>query len=261
VVSNLVGNALKFTPSGGRVDVALQRANGNAELTVSDNGIGLEAAALPTIFDRFRQVDSSSARRHGGLGLGLSICKSLVELHGGSIAALSDGPGKGTTIRVSLPLSSAHPVETGASQEMQAPSSPDPSPPAPLPSLRDYRILIVEDDPDARSMLQSAFEKAGAQVHTAASAGTALDLTATLDLDLLVSDIGMPGKDGLQMISELRSQRANRNSGVPAIALTAFAAPEDRSRALLAGFDAFVPKPVELPVVLAMASRMARPVV
>jgi CheY-like chemotaxis protein/two-component sensor histidine kinase len=285
VVWNLVGNAVKFTPSGGLVRVSLGAGPGRAVLTVADTGEGIPADFLPYVFDRFRQADAGKSRRHGGLGLGLSLVRHLVELHGGTAAAESAGPGKGATFTVVLPTAAATAtavMATSASASATAsvdsphlppppasamalrrsaeaasvPSGPSgrppPSPPPPARPVTDgadmsgVRVLVVEDTPDSREMLAAMLRMAGAEVHTAADADEAM--AAMQDgvgvPDVLVSDIGLPGRDGFSLIAELRS-RPGRAAGVPAVALTGYASGEDRRRCLKAGFQEHVAKPVE----------------
>lgn len=255
VIWNLVSNAIKFTPSGGRVDVLLERVNSHVELTVTDSGIGIPEDELENIFERFKQVDSSSStRRYGGLGLGLAISKTLVEMHGGTIVAKSPGAGKGATFRVSLPMPALH--SDGTERRHPHTSTPSANMP-PLPRLDGLRLLVVDDDPDARALLERSLGNSGALVQTADCAAEALRLAAESSFDVLISDVGMPQMDGLQMMNKLRAE-CPRNKDVPAVALTAFAATEDRKRALLAGFDTFLSKPVDLGEVVAVVSRMAK---
>ncbi|MFT3770002.1 MAG: PAS domain S-box protein [Minicystis sp.] len=230
VVWNLVSNAIKFTPRGGHVEVSLARRSHAIELSVSDTGQGIEAEFLPYVFDRFRQAEASLARRHGGLGIGLAIVRHLVELHGGTVRAESAGRGAGARFVVELPL---QPALLGA-----AASAPPPS-----CKLTGTRILVVDDEPDAKELVKRLLEEQGASVTTASSAAEALDALAAGPLDALVSDIGMPGMDGYEMMRRVRAGTVARE--VPAVAVTAYARPEDRARALGAGFQAHVSKPVE----------------
>ncbi len=254
IIWNLVSNAIKFTPSGGRVDVVLERVNSHVELTVTDTGVGIPESELDSIFERFTQVDSSSTRRYGGLGLGLAISKTLVEMHGGTIVAKSAGPGKGSAFRVALPLPALH-ADATERRHPHAPTSGASLPP--LPRLDGLRLLVVDDDADARSLLHRSLSHAGATVETAECAADALKIAAEKPFDVLISDVGMPQMDGLEMMTKLRAE-CPQNSDIPAVALTAFAATEDRKRALLAGFDTFLSKPVDLGEVIAVVSRMAR---
>jgi signal transduction histidine kinase/FixJ family two-component response regulator len=249
VVWNLLSNAVKFTPSGGRVCVGLQQRADTALLTVTDSGEGIAAEFLPRLFDRFSQADGSTSRRHGGLGLGLSIVRGLAEMHGGRVWATSPGRGLGATFSVELPLVS--PV---------ASSSPA-SPPAPVvpaseterPDLDGVSVLIVDDEPDAREVLRRLLGRAGARPHVAASAQEARELLKTEQPQVIVSDIGMPGTDGYQLIRELRWQKVT----TPAIALTAFARSEDASRAQAAGYQVHLAKPVDPAQLLAHVARLA----
>jgi len=240
VVWNLISNAIKFTPRGGHVQVNFERVNSNIEICVADSGIGIQPGFLPHIFERFRQADATTTREHGGLGLGLSIVKHIVELHGGTVVANSDGEGQGATFRVRLPVavsrwnpnrSHEHPR---SSQRLAVPFV--------NADLSNLVVLVVDDDPDSRDLLHRLLSDCGATVTAAASAAEALAATDNQRPDLLISDIGMPETDGYQL---LRSLRANSDVRFPAIALTAFARSEDRTRALLAGFVAHVSKPVE----------------
>ena len=240
VVWNLISNAIKFTPRGGHVQVTFERVNSNIEICVADSGIGIQPDFLPHIFERFRQADATTTREHGGLGLGLSIVKHIVELHGGTVVANSDGEGQGATFRVRLPVavsrwSPNRPHEHPRSSQRLAV-------PFVNADLSNLVVLVVDDDPDSRDLLHRLLSDCGATVTAAASAAEALAATDNQRPDLLISDIGMPEIDGYQL---LRSLRANSDVRFPAIALTAFARSEDRTRALLAGFVAHVSKPVE----------------
>lgn len=256
IVWNLVSNAIKFTPSGGRIDVRVERVNSHVEVSVEDTGIGIPEEALSSIFDRFKQVDSSSTRRHGGLGLGLAIAKSLVEMHGGSIVAKSLGAGKGSTFRVALPLPAVH-TEAGDTQRRHPHAAPPVKAEAVLPSLEGVKILAVDDDHDARELLRRMLGQSGATVTVAKSAEEALRAASMQRFDVLISDIGMPDMNGLELISALRTHLEGPNSNIPAVALTAFAAVEDRKSALLAGFDSYLSKPVDLGEVVVVVSRLS----
>ena len=239
VLWNLLTNALKFTPSGGRIEIFLRRRLGMAELRVRDTGQGIAPALLPRIFDRFRQGDSSTTRPQGGLGLGLAIARQLVELHGGHIEAYSAGEGQGTTMTVTLPL--AHrPTE----EDNGRPSRLEP---ADLRSaLAGVRVLFVDDDKDAREASTMGLTWAGASVIAAASAAEAMREIEKAWPDVIVSDIGMPGEDGISLIRRIRRLEAEHGRpGTPAVALTAYASDEDASRILGAGYQVHVPKPVE----------------
>jgi signal transduction histidine kinase/CheY-like chemotaxis protein len=243
VVWNLLSNAVKFTDSGGRVHVALRRAGPRVEIVVTDTGQGIAPAFLPHVFERFRQAEGTSTRVHGGLGLGLALVRHLVELHGGTVAAASDGPGRGATFTVSLPM----PARRVAAGEVAVPEVPGP-PVVPfdaLPSLAGVRVLVVEDEADARDLLRTVLERRGAAVETAATAGEGYEAFEREPPDVLVSDVGLPGESGYAFIARVRARPPARGGAVPALALTAYARREDRVRALVAGFQAHVAKPVE----------------
>jgi PAS domain S-box-containing protein len=256
IVWNLLSNAIKFTPEGGQVEIGLARAGSEAQITVCDTGIGIGADFLPHVFDPFRQADGSISRRQGGLGLGLAIVRHLVELHGGQIEAASPGIGLGSTFTVKLPLQEQRALN--AESALKDAASPDRSPIALLAGLR---ILIVDDQDDARELIEVLLTQYGAEVSAASSAEEALDLFDKVHFDLLVSDIGMPGKDGYWLIDQVR-QRSEHGKLIPAIALTAFASKEDRIHILAAGYQMHVPKPVEpdelATVAASLAGRMGR---
>ncbi|MDI1434967.1 hybrid sensor histidine kinase/response regulator [Polyangium sorediatum] len=238
VVWNLVSNAIKFTPKGGQVEVMLAQAGKGAVITVRDTGEGITPEFLPFLFERFRQADSSMARRHGGLGLGLSIVKRLVELHGGVVRAESEGQGRGATFTVELPC------EVG--ERLRMPSRLPPSVPANDPRLlHGVAILVVDDEADSRELVKRVLEEHEAVVCTAASAAEALDVSASRAIDLIVSDIGMPDMDGYALLRELQARHNGHGKAIIAVAVTAFARPEDRERALAAGYRAHLAKPFE----------------
>ncbi len=236
VIWNLLSNAVKFTPAGGQVALSVRRNGGRAEIVVADSGAGIRADVLPYIFDRFHQADRSITRRFGGLGLGLSIVKHLVELHGGQVVAESAGEGQGATFRVALPVGAAAPVHAPAA------AAAEDHPPVALDAMR---ILLVEDEPDTREFLTRLLEDHGAAVVTAASAEEALSSMVAQPPDLLISDIGLPDVDGYDLIQRVRQGFPEQGSTIPAIALTAYARPEDRTRALQAGYQTHLAKPVE----------------
>ncbi|HZG53651.1 MAG TPA: ATP-binding protein [Pyrinomonadaceae bacterium] len=257
VVWNLLTNAVKFTPKGGRVQVRLERIDSHVEITVSDSGKGIDSEFLPHVFDRFRQADQKSTRAHGGLGLGLSIVRQLVELHGGSVHAESDGEGRGTRIVVQLPLmlmrreaekqGHGHPT-TGGGMAFAC-----------LPQLDNLRVLIVDDEEDTRDLLRAVLQQCGSEVVTAGSASEALEAFEKSKPDVLISDIGMPEEDGYTLISKVRALSVARGGKVPAIALTAYARTGDRVRALMAGFQVHLPKPIEpVELVAVVASLVGR---
>ncbi|MEO8520194.1 MAG: PAS domain S-box protein [Acidobacteriota bacterium] len=240
VVWNLLSNAIKFTPKGGRVRVTVARRDAQVVIEVADTGVGIKREFIPYLFERFRQADASTTRAYGGLGLGLSIVKRLVELHGGTVAVQSPGEGRGATVTVELPVA--------------APGGLVPDPGAPKPGsvslephaeLSGVTVLVVDDQADARELVQRVLEDAGADVITAAGAAAALDLVETRKPDVLISDIGMPEADGFELLRWVRALGTDRGGRVPAIALTAFARSEDRTRALRAGFAVHVSKPVD----------------
>jgi PAS domain S-box-containing protein len=244
VVWNLLSNAVKFTPAGGRVEVRLERVDAHAELTVSDNGRGIERDFLPHVFDRFRQADSSITRTFGGMGLGLSIVKSIVELHGGTVRVASEGEGKGATFAVSLPLSVARheAFDSEPNKQTQTPRPPLQCP----PELDGLKILVVDDETSTCEMVGVAFEQCGSKVKTANSAASALALLCEWQPDVLVADISMPEMDGYELIRRVRALDENEGGAIPAVALTALARVEDRLKALSVGYQMHVAKPVEL---------------
>jgi signal transduction histidine kinase/ActR/RegA family two-component response regulator len=245
VVWNLLANAIKFTPSGGRIEVRVERAGRNLQIRVSDTGQGIDADFLPFIFDRFRQADGTTTREHGGLGLGLAIVRHLVELHGGTIKADSAGKGKGATFIINLPLAPQDFTRRrnviGSLQAKEASQGNVTS----LPSLADVKVLLVDDDPDTLQILSVMLAESKAGVQTAASVSEALAILEWYQPDVLVSDLAMPGEDGYSLIGKIRALAGGKVTQVPAVALTSYVRVEDRARALTAGFNLFVPKPVE----------------
>jgi CheY-like chemotaxis protein len=244
VVWNLLSNAIKFTPADGQVHVALERVNGHVEIAVTDTGIGIAPEFLPHVFERFRQADPSRTRSAKGLGLGLAIVKHLVELHGGSVRVSSPGEGKGATFAIHLPRTAAL---RGALPGDQAPLAIPPSmaPELNRSDLSGITVLVVDDQEDARELIRRVLEECDATVYTAENATEALAAVAREQPHVLVTDIGMPGVDGYELLRRVRRMGHERGGGVPAIALTAFARSEDRTRALRAGFLVHVAKPVE----------------
>ncbi len=247
VVWNLLANAIKFTPSGGRIEVKVQRVARNLQIRVSDTGEGINPTFLPFIFDRFRQADGTTTRKHGGLGLGLAIVRHLVELHGGTIKAESSGEGQGATFTIRLPLASspqrakAQRKMTGSSQLKEDSDGHFTS----LPSLADVQVLLVDDDPDTLQILSVMLAESKAKVQTAVSVSEALEVLEWYKPDVVVSDLAMPGEDGYSLIGKLRAPEAENGRQTPALALTSYVRVEDRTRALSAGFNMFVPKPVQ----------------
>jgi len=243
IVWNLLSNAIKFTAKGGKVQVLLQRINSHLEISVSDTGIGISADFLPLVFDRFSQKDSSTTRSHGGLGLGLAISKQLAELHGGTLEATSPGEGRGSTFIVRLPLTIRE-VEDPDAYRVH-PTHPIVEEQKTLPNLTDVRALVVDDEADARDLIQRVMQEQGATVWVASGGEEALRIMETLSPDVLVSDIGMPGMDGYQLIRRFRAGEP-KGQRLPAIALTAFARAEDRKKALLAGYQSHIAKPIDI---------------
>jgi hypothetical protein len=244
---NLLTNAVKFTPNGGRVSVTLARANSHLEVSVADSGEGIDAAFLPHVFERFRQADATSARRHGGLGLGLSIVKQLVELHGGQVSAVSEGSGKGSKFTVALPAMAPKAYAASTVDPRERPTRPladDFSGSNWHANLAGVKVLVVDDEPDARSLIERLLEECDATVTTAASASEALEAVARDKPDLVLSDIGMPHEDGYALIRRIRKLEG-ASAKIPAIALTAYARAEDRAKALQAGYQMHLAKPVE----------------
>jgi CheY-like chemotaxis protein/two-component sensor histidine kinase len=241
---NLLSNAVKFTPRRGQVRVAIARDGSLWKLQVSDTGQGLDPEFVPHVFERFRQAENSPSRRHSGLGLGLAIVRQLAELHGGQVAAASEGLGKGAVFTVHLPVpallvtpSAQAPPETTLLTAFESELSPD--------ALKGRRVLLVDDDPDAREALMAVLGYYGAEVRSASNVLEALEAFVLRPPDVLVSDLAMPEQDGFDLIRLIRALPATDGGRVPAIALSAFASHRDRERALAAGFDAHVPKPAE----------------
>jgi len=245
VFCNLLSNAVKFTPPGGRVEVRVGRAGPNVEVVVSDTGRGIAPEFLPHVFERFRQADQSTTRRHGGLGLGLSIVRQMVELHGGEVRAASSGEGLGSTFTVSLPAATGR-AEPDAGPARRALQSDEPLPSAGrTEELKAVRVLVVDDEADTRGMLMAVLADSGAWVWAAGSTAEALELLERARPDVLICDIGMPGEDGYDLIRKVRALPAERGGRTPAVALTAYAREEDRVEALRSGFQKHVSKPIE----------------
>ncbi|HEV7797349.1 MAG TPA: response regulator [Pyrinomonadaceae bacterium] len=241
---NLFSNAIKFTPADGRVSVEVQRVGLRVQISVSDSGIGITPEFLPYIFDRFRQADGSTTRVHGGLGLGLSIVKHLVQLHDGSIEVASEGKNEGATFTVSLPLA---PAESSKTSENGATTEPDGNglPPSFSKLLEGLRILVVDDEADSRDLVTAILTRCGGEVRCCETAAEAIQTFRAWKPDLLVSDIGMPHEDGYSLIKKLRKLRSKLAREIPAVALTAYATDDDRERTLSAGFQMHVAKPIE----------------
>jgi signal transduction histidine kinase len=248
IVWNLLSNAIKFTSKGGRVQLALERVNSHIEIKVTDTGQGISKEFLPYVFERFRQADSSTTRKYGGLGLGLAIVRHLTELHGGTVAAESPGEGQGATFIVRLPLAVVREGESTLNQpqhlRFHQPLEDDISPES-SEDLAGVRVLVVDDEADARDLLTVILRQYGADVKAAGSTPAALGTLKEWLPDVLVSDIGMPDQDGYALIREVRALSLEQGGDTPAIALTAYARSEDRLKALRSGFHVHVAKPVE----------------
>jgi PAS domain S-box-containing protein len=244
VLWNLLSNAVKFTPANGRISVVLERVNSHVEIVVEDSGIGIRSDFLPFVFDRFRQADPTTTRRYGGLGLGLSIVKNLVELHGGSMRVKSPGENQGSTFVVVLPVSHVRSEEKAYGRE--AHRHDDPQDAIELPRLENVRVLIVDDEADGRTLIARILEARGALPTCAADAGEALRLLSEERFDVLLSDIGMPDVDGYELIRRIRAREKEAGGErLAAVAVTAYARPEDRQRSLIAGYQMHLAKPIE----------------
>jgi len=256
VVWNLLSNAVKFTPKQGRVQVRLERVNSHVEIVVSDSGIGIPAAFLPHVFERFRQAEAGTTRKTGGLGLGLSIVHHIVEMHGGSVEASSDGEGSGATFRVRLPLMIVHPQEIV--EQRQHPRTESLAPLTRLGDLRGVRVLAIDDEEDALALLRLVLETAGAIVTTTPSAALALERLERDPPDVMVVDLGMPHMDGFEFIGRVRASNHAVVRDIPAAALTAFARSEDRTRVLESGFEMHLAKPVDPGELVASVATLVR---
>lgn len=254
---NLLSNAVKFTPKGREVEVKLRQVGSNIEIQVIDGGEGISPEFLPHIFDRFRQADGSSTRRHGGLGLGLAIVKQLVELHGGTVRAASDGVGKGATLTVSLPI--AQEISTSAQPAIgkRVFGTKTVADTSDSIDLSGVSVLVIDDEPDSRTIVARLLESRGAKVTAVGSVRAALSELARLHPDVIVSDIGMPDEDGYHLIRTVRSRENGTGRSTPAIALTAYARGEDRDAALAAGFNEHLSKPVEQTQLFKLVQRLA----
>jgi len=249
IVCNLLSNAIKFTPIGGRVEVLLTRSDDRADITVRDSGQGIKSEFLPYVFDRFRQEDGSISRRHGGLGLGLAIVRHLTELHGGTVAAFSEGEGCGATFTVRVPIRDGGMLAHG--QEIPAPAA------AAGPRLSGVHVLVVDDDPGAREVIANMLQSFGARVSLAGSGPAALTLLFERKPHVLVADLGMPEMDGYALIEQVRALDPNLGGRVPAVAVTAYASAQDRLRALHAGYQNHIAKPVEPDELAAVITSLA----
>lgn len=260
IIWNLLSNAIKFTPKDGSIRVSLERVNSHVEISVSDTGIGIDEEFLPFVFDRFRQADSTSIKKFGGLGLGLSIVRQLVEMHGGTVEAHNRNDVQGAVFVVKLPVMAVRKKseqllnEIAESQMIYSKSTSFDA----LPALQGIKILAVDDEPDARFLLNTVLEQCGADVKTCDSAAAALSLIEEFNPDILVSDIGMPEVDGYDLIRKLREKEKGTGKRIPAVALTAFARTEDRLKALSAGYNMHVSKPVEPTELTLVIANLAR---
>ncbi len=250
IVWNLLTNAIKFTPNGGSIRVMIEPGDSALELMIVDTGVGIAAEFVPHVFERFRQGDAGTARRHGGLGLGLAIVKHLVAAHGGEIAVASDGTGKGTAFKVTLPVATTAEYAATSAESSTGYSCP--------PELQGLSVLVVDDEPDARDLVKELLEQCGITVTLASSGEEGLREIRSACPDILISDIGMPGLDGYEFMTRVRALAVGAGGQVPSIALTAFARTLDRMRALSAGFNHHVPKPVEPNELFAVLSSLAR---
>jgi CheY-like chemotaxis protein len=250
VIWNLLSNAVKFTDSGGRVRVKVTRVGGAVEISVSDTGLGINKEFLPYVFERFRQADSTTTRQHGGLGLGLAIARHLVEIHGGTINAASGGEGHGATLTIRLPLIEAKVKSLAEPDHHKLARSPQ--------LLSGLNVLLVDDDSDTLSLMATALTRREANVTAVSSAGEAIQAITRERPDVLVSDIAMPDEDGYGLIKKIRSLENGGAENIPAVAITAYAKEEDRERALSAGFQIYLAKPVELTELISVVARAAK---
>jgi CheY-like chemotaxis protein len=260
VMWNLLSNAVKFNATGGRVELGIEQLGSQVTITVSDNGKGIELDFLPYVFERFKQADGSTTRRYGGLGLGLAIVRHIVELHGGSVAVGSKGPGQGSTFTIALPVRATMlPSEAYSDRPSRAPQSGHA---AQGTNLQGVRVLVVDDERDARELLEVVLSQAGAVVATASCASEAIAALASFHADIVVSDIGMPEQDGYAFMKRLRAM-PGAVSAIPSIALTAYTRNDDKLRALALGFTTHVGKPVNPDDLTAVVARLVarRPLV
>ncbi|WNJ27269.1 ATP-binding protein [Xanthomonas translucens pv. translucens] len=257
VLTNLIGNAIKFTSSAGKITLTLDSSTTHLRISVSDSGVGIDPLFLPHVFDRFRQADASSTRSAGGLGLGLAIAKQLAEMHGGQLSVSSDGIGLGATFTLLLPRNDLHGIDPARRNDGTAIAA------AALQRggirLNGVRVLVVDDDMDSRGVTQRFLQEAGAVAEAAVSADDAESLLRERPYALLVSDVGMPRRDGHSLIRSVRARGAGAVSRIPAIALTAYVRGEDRSLALEAGFNAHLGKPVDPVKLVALAASLTQP--
>jgi PAS domain S-box-containing protein len=265
IIWNLVSNAIKFTPRGGRIEARLERVDSHVEVRVSDSGVGIDKQFLPYVFERFTQADSSMTRAHSGLGLGLAIVRHLVEMHGGTVSAESGGEGQGAVFKVQLPLAaageapalppadSAHRL-TGSAVAEDIAEDISASP----PDLTGLRVLVVDDEPDTREILSLLLTQFGADIRCAASSADALEAFLEWKPNVLISDLGMPIEDGYALIRKVRALSPEQGGNIPAAALTAYVREEDRLRALSAGYQTHIPKPVDPATLAAVVARLTK---
>jgi len=253
IIWNLLSNAVKFTPSGGRVRLQVREVDSQVEIKVSDNGQGISEEFLPFVFDRFRQADSTTTRQHGGLGLGLAIARHLVEIHGGTIRATSDGSNKGSTFVILLPrLGSSLKVAEQHENETVNRAKLDSS------KLKGLQVLLVDDDEDTLRLIAAALGQGEATVIAVTSAEAALEALKSTTPDVLISDIAMPSEDGYQLLAKVRALNLDNGRFLPAIAITAYARDEDRKQAFASGFQAYLAKPIELSELITVVAEAAR---
>lgn len=255
VIWNLLSNAVKFTPAGGRVEIRLERDGDEVVIAVKDTGVGLDPAFVPHLFEHFRQADSSSTRAHGGLGLGLALVRHLVEAHGGSVRAESEGRGRGSTFVVRLPSVAQRRSQPASVHAVPLSAASDG--PWPLAGLSRLRVLVVDDDPDSREVVREVLEQAGAVVAVAGSTPEALKAIAERPPDVLLSDLGMPGEDGYQLMRRVRALDPVAGGSVPAAALTAYTQAENKRAAQEAGFQGYLAKPIDPAELTAAVARLA----
>jgi CheY-like chemotaxis protein len=248
IIWNLLSNAVKFTPQGGKIVVRIDQEGPNARVMVRDTGLGIDSKFLPRVFDRFRQADSSTTRSYGGLGLGLAIVRHLVELHGGTVYAESEGPGKGATFSTTFPLLADRAEAIALSGEFNL---------AEISSLTGLRVLLVDDEPEARQIITTVIARTGALVQSCTSASEALSKLIEWRPDVLLSDIAMPEEDGYSFIGRVRALPKDKGGETPAAALTAYARDEDRRQALAAGYQMHIAKPISAPELVMMIARLA----
>jgi CheY-like chemotaxis protein/two-component sensor histidine kinase len=255
IVWNLLTNAVKFTPKGGRIQVKLQRIDSHVEIVVSDSGVGISKEFLPYVFDRFRQADASTTRVHGGLGLGLSIVHQLVDLHGGTVAVESEGEGKGATFTIMLPFVGV--ISQKESESANPAQREDILSFDGLPSLEGLKVLVVDDEEDTRELIGEVLKECGSEVIITRSAAEALEALELHRPDILISDLGMPDEDGYSLIEKIRALPLERGGNIPAAALTAYARAEDRMRVLRSGFQFHLPKPVDSAELVTVVASLA----